>query len=207
VAGVDVRTHAGADDRDWLDGWRTGPLRTIADRDLPDAGRLDEARYCHSIMVDVPDPQDLGHLQAAWAVARWLVARGSFAVLDAHAHRWWDGTVLAGWSPQRPFTLDNEITFVAESEPAGGFGHAMHIRGLAKFARPDLITGTHPAAIGLMHQVMQALAARLAAGSRVAPGQVLKIDAGLEFTLAAYQPDINAPQVNLNNEAVLLVPA
>lgn len=207
VAGVDVRTHSGRDEPEWLAGWRTGALRAMADVDLTEPGRLDEAGHCHSIMIEVSDPADLAHLQGAWSVARWLVARGCFAVLDAHARRWWDGTTLTAWPPERPFDLGTEVSVTLESQETEGFGYVMHTCGMAKFARPDLITGVLLSAARPTHRVMRALAGRFAAGEIITPGETLPLDGGKEFSLAAYRPGDNAPEVNLNNDALLLIPA
>ena len=207
IAGADVQTHARDEDPQWFDELRTGGLRAIADGDLPDAGRLDTARYCHSIQVDLDDPPDLGHLQAAWAVAGWLVSRGCFAVLDAHACRWLDQATVTALVPRRPFGLDAEVRFMFENQPTPGFGHAMHTRGMVKFARPDLICGVTPNEARLLERVLRRLAQMSADGAVVTVGQRMRADEQHIFRTVAYEPDVNAPQVNLNNEALLIVAA
>jgi hypothetical protein len=204
VGAVNVRSHEDHEDRAWFDGFRTGPLRTIAARDLPDADRLDAARFCHSVTVDVPDPVDLSHLQAAWAIARWLVDGGCFAVLDGFATTWHDAKKLSAWSPDRPFNLVDEVTLTIETEPSDGFGHAVHTRGLAKFARPDLILGATPDEFEVAQLVLRALAGRMADGAIVEPGQTVGGN-GRMFHVTRYAPGLNGPEVNLNNEGLLLV--
>ncbi len=213
VSCLNVQTHAEADDPKWFDGWRTGALRTIAVTDLADAARLDAARYCHSIVAEIDDPPDLGYLQAAWAVARWLADRGCFALVDVHAGRWLDGSKLAALIPERPFNLDAEVRFVFETDPtpgwdSGNFGHAMHTRGMAKFGRPDVITGLAlPDMVEFLEQVLRQVAQALADGASVSPGQGINIAGKRAFALVPYQPGVNAPQVHLNNEGMLIVPA
>jgi hypothetical protein len=204
VRGLDMRTHAAEEDPDWFDGWRTGALATMAAAQLPDAGRLDTAGYCHAVRADVPDPPDLGHLQAAWAATRWLVERGCFAVLDAHAGRWRDGPALSALAPDRPFDLGDEITIVFETDETPGFGHAMHTRGMAKFARPDLMAAADPGNADRLAQVIHQLASALADGDTVAPGQGVDVDGRDSYRLVSYQPGVNAPEVHLNNEGYLL---
>ena len=179
----------------------------MAASELPDAARLDAARYCHSVAARVADPPDHGHIQAAWAAARWLVARGSFAVLDTHAGRWHGGDQVAGLDAERPFDVGTEVTIVFETDRTPGFGHVMHTRGMAKFARPDLMTATEPGTADQAAQVIFHLSRSLADGDTVSPGQNVDVDGRREYTLVAYQPGVNAPQVHLNNEGYLLEPA
>jgi hypothetical protein len=205
--GFDIRMVTTEQNKDWIDGWRTGALRAIAQDELSDPGRLDAARFCFSIDFEVADPADLGHLQTAWAAAKWLAARGAFAVLDVWAARWVDAGQLAALAPDRPFDLDEQVSFVCEAQPTRGFGHALHTRGMVKFARPDLMAGVEPGDINLMHQVMRRLAGMTAEGQVIPVGQHLRADADHVFAVIRCEPGVNAPEVNLNNDALLIVPA
>jgi hypothetical protein len=205
--GFDIRMLTTAEHPDWIDNWRTGALRTIAEDELAEPGRLDAARFCFTVGVELPDPPDLGHLQAAWAAAKWLAARGAFAVLDVWAARWVDAARLAALDPARPFDLDQQVSFVCETQPTRGFGHAMHTRGMVKFARPDLMAGVEAADIGLMHQVMRRLAGMTADGRVIPVGQRFRADADHVFAVVPCEPGVNAPEVNLGNDALLIVPA
>lgn len=204
VQELDVRSHARDDDPGWFDDWHTGALAAIAERDLPDPAVLRAARHCHLVRLEVDDPADLGHLQVAWAVAGWLISQGSYAVLDAHAHRWHSGAAVAALAPDRPFVLDAEAGIVVET--GDGPGLAVHTRGMAKFARPDLIGMPERSERDLMAQVLWRLARLSADGADIPVGQRMRFDEQHAFTTVGYQPDVNAPQVNLNNDGLLIVP-
>jgi hypothetical protein len=207
AAPLDVRTHARADDPEWFDGWVTGALRRGAEKELTEPDRLDRATHCHTIAASVDDPPDLGVLQAAWAVARWLVARGCFALLDGGCARWMDGTALTALAPDRPFDFDAEVSFVFETDATGDLGHLLHTRGMAKFARPDLLTFADPADVQIHYQVLHTIAITLAEGTVMRPDQLIRFDGEHAFGLVAYEPDGNAPDVGLNNDGLLVVPA
>jgi hypothetical protein len=204
ASSLDVRTYTRDDDPEWFDGWRTGAIASIAASQLTDGGRLQSARYCHSVTTRVTDPPDHGHVQVAWAAARWLVERGCFAVLDAHAGRWHDGARVAALAPDRPFDLGAEVTMVFETDRTPGFGHAIHTRGMAKFARPDVMAAAEPDTADMLAQVVHHLAQALADGETLAPGQAVDVDGQHEFSLERYRPGANAPEVHLNNEGYLL---
>jgi len=104
-----------------------------------DASRILDATAIYVVKLEVHEPADLGHLQAAWAAAKWLCELGAGFVLDAHAIRWWSTQQVAKLDASRDFDVRNEISIVFETDATPGFGHVMHTRGLAKFGRPDLL--------------------------------------------------------------------
>lgn len=205
AAGLDLRGHHVSDSAAWVDGWRAGAVREIAGRDLGDLGRLDAAKCCYSIMIEAPDPADLTHLQLAWAVAAALARKGAFAVLDVHAVTWLPGETVAGLDPARPFTVQREVSLTAENEPAPGFGHPVHTRGLIKVGRPDLIAGVPAGRIQHTAQVLNHLAAMLAEGHVLEPGQQLRFDGERTLRVEPYVPGGVVPDVSLNNDGLLLV--
>lgn len=140
AAAYDVREHDRAANAAWFDGWRSGALRMVAESDLGTSlADLDAAEHCFTLEGVFVEPTDLGYLQAAWGLARWLVARGATVVLDAHAGRFVSGASL----PPSEAELDvrREVNLIFETEPhqAAG-GHILHTRGLRKFGRPDIVT-------------------------------------------------------------------
>jgi len=205
VSNLDVRTRRYADDPEWLDSWRTGALRTVADARLSDPARLDAATHCYTVRVDLDDPADLTHLQLAWAVATALSGKGCFAVLDAHAGHWLDGAEVAELPADRPFVVQREVSLTAETTATPGFGHAVHTRGMRKFARPDLITGAPADRIEYTAMVLSHLARMQAEGALLTEGQVFRFDGSHTVQLVAYEPDGRVPQVNLNNDGLLLL--
>jgi hypothetical protein len=205
LATLDLRMHQYADSAGWIDAWRTGALRNIAAGQLDDLGRLEAASCCYSITVAAEDPTDLTHLQLAWAVASRIAAAGAFAALDVYAVNWLPGSTVASLSPDRPFTIQQEVNLVAETEPTPGFGHPVHTRGMIKFGRPDLVAGVPADCVEETGQILNHLARMLADGHILVPGQRLRLDGQRMLTVAAYAPDATTPDLNLNNDALLLV--
>ncbi|GAA1612724.1 hypothetical protein [Actinoplanes couchii] len=204
VGALDVRLHHWADNPGWIDGWRTGPLRALAERELPDATVLDAATSCYTIQLTVADPSDLTHLQLAWAVAAEVCRAGAVAVLDAYAHDWYPAPKVAELDPHRPFTVMREISVVAEADPVPGFGHPVHTRGMAKFGRPDLITGIAAEQVGEAAGVLNQLASRLAEGHVLAPGQQIRVGRTRTLTVEPYVPGDRVPDVGLIADGLLL---
>jgi hypothetical protein len=205
VDALDVRLHRYADSPDWIDNWRGEALRTLATQQLPDLTELDAATCCYSVTIEVDDPADLTHLQLAWAVAAALGRAGASTVLDVLAAHWLTGAAVAALAPGRPFQIQDEISLIAESESSPGFGHAIHTRGMAKLGRPDLIAGVPADRIEHTGRILNHLAGLLAAGHVLVPGQRLRVNGDQTLTVAPYLPDGTVPDVNLNNEAVLLL--
>jgi hypothetical protein len=158
----------------------TAPLKRQAQQGTRDTTRptvpTSAANVCYSVTVEVDDPADLTHLQLAWAVAASLARAGAGAVLDLHAAHWLTGAAVAALPPDRPFTVQNEFTTTAETRPASGFGHPVHTRGLAKVARPDLVTGVPATRIEHTDRILNHLSRLLANGAVLTPGQRLRFD-------------------------------
>ncbi len=192
-------------DPGWLSGWRSGGIRTVASEALgADLATLDAADQCHFLRATVADPMDLTHLQAAWALVRWLVARGASVVLDAYAIRFHRAAALAAEDPAAPFALEREVTVVFETEPAAAqLGHVVHTRGMGKLARPDLIALVDPARAKATAAVVSALARSMADGFMPTPGQRLAAE-NVPVTLEPLPPGSLADQLHLNNDAWLV---
>lgn len=196
----DVRQLPRALDPQWFDGFRQGSLRSLAQSALGDLGALDAATEVSVIITTREDADDLGHLQAAWAIAQWTVARGATVVLDAQANRFWSAADVADWAPRRPFILSSDVNLVVEAEGTSDQPATVHTRGLAKFGRPDLVAlAVPPARWDAVAGVLRALAAQLVLGAVLRPGDSLAIEAGVAH-FAQYAPDA----LHLNNEALLV---
>jgi hypothetical protein len=205
VDALDVRRHTSADSAAWIDGFRKGGLRNIASHQLGDLDRLDSASSCYSISISVEDPADLTYLQLAWAVASRIAAGGAIAVLDVLAVNWLAGSAAAALSPRRPFVIQREISIIAETETTPGFGHAVHTRGMIKFGSPDLVAGVAADRIEHTGRILNHLASMLADGHDLVCGQQLRFDGQRLLTVATYTPDATTPNLELNNDALLLV--
>jgi hypothetical protein len=204
VDALAVRLHRHEDNPEWMDAFRTGPLRDLAARELPDLRPIDEATCCYSIQVRVPDPVDLTHLQLAWAVAARVSRAGAVAVFDAFAHDWSLPEQIAALDPHRPFDILREISVIAESEPTPGFGHPVHTRGMVKFGRPDLIMGVPEDRIGDAASILNQLATMLAEGHVLAAGHQLRINDEETLAVLPYTPGSHIPDVQLINDGLLL---
>jgi hypothetical protein len=181
---------------------------------------LRRAQFGAQVACDVADPPDLGHLQFAWAIVRWLLGSGATAVLDADAGRWFGreeilGWHKAGWPDGRKFALEREVAF--STLPLTGSAHwAIQTHGMTKFGRPDLLSifasqgeadlnaEVRRASLpGYAHDAMQWFATRLALGELVRPGDALKYGA-VSFAVEACAPGQNVP-IEANPEALVLV--
>jgi hypothetical protein len=198
---VEVRSRPPSIDE--IDGWRTGAFGIVAAEDLLSTNRLNAAQYCFTIAADVPDQPDLAYLQACWAAARWLIDSGCTTILDVHAARWHDGPAITALAGDRPFDFDREVKVIVET---GDDDTLVHTRGMVKFARPDVLVPKRMTQPAFAAWVVHAVGERLAHGDVVPLNTVVRIDGLPRFRIYPYEPDVNARQVNLNNEGLLLIP-
>ena len=200
MTSVEVRELPREVDSAWFDGFRSGSLRALATEALHgDIALLDAASQLTAVLVARADADDLTHLQAGWAVAQWLIARGATVVLDAQTNRFWRGADVAAWPAGRPFTLSSDVNVVVEAEPTSPTA-TIHTRGLQKFGRPDVVVRDVPgerwdAVAGLVRVV----AAMLADGMIITPGDTKTID-GQPIAFRAMEGD----PLHLNNTALEL---
>lgn len=196
---LEVREH---DDAGWLAGWRGGAMRDLAAEQLGGAlAALDGCDRCHAIRAIIADPAELTYLQAMWALARWLVARGAVVVLDVFPLRYWPAAAVAGWDPTAPIDPAREIALVCQAaRPESATGQLVHTRGLGKVARPDLVAVCEPARLREAAEVVAALAARLVDGYMPAAGEVVELAEG-RATVDPAPGEGVARALQLNNDA------
>lgn len=206
-AAVDIRVIRRDDATEWFDNWRSGGLRAVAAHYLGAAvERLDEADICYVIRAALPEPADLGYLQACWAVVRWLVARGGSCVLDVHAGAFHHADAIAAIPADAPFDIDREVTLVYESDQdRPGEGHLLHTRGMRKFGRPDLVTLADPEDAPVLSEVVRQIATAMADGFMPADRHGIDLASGLTLYLQPYLPGEELADVHLNNDGMLLV--
>ena len=205
---LDLREIA---DIDWINGWRSGAIRGFADAALAgELAALDGATRCHLIHAKVADPFDRTHVQATWATARWLVARGAEVVLDVFAMRWWTAAMIKEIAVDEPFVLTREITIGVERPPTADVTmRVVHSRGMGKFARPDLVALVDQADVAAATAAIKAAAEQLADGWVPSDGASLTELPGLwrEVTLSAAPDNSLATALHLHNDAWLIVNA
>jgi hypothetical protein len=233
MEGLALTSVAREDDPDWVEGFFSGPSGQLAADALGErVAAARAATVVHVIEGEASDPTDLGHLQAAWALARCLCDLGALAVLDACALRWIAPEEVLSWPPDCNFELDRELSFVFETDETPGLGHIAHTRGMAKFGRPDVVlVGLEDDEGDWAAELLHQIAGALAAGAIIAPGDIVEVDEdddeaagngvhepssgnghahidpaishGLD--VRSYQPDDDLPDLHLGNDAILLV--
>lgn len=203
LTAVDVRTIEARRDPGWFAGWRSGSLRAIAQADLAgELAALDAADHLHLISTSPVGPTDLAYLQAAWAIARSLVARGATLVLDVHAMTYRRGPDIPA---DTGFDVRREIRTVFETSAERPDGaHALHTRGLRKLGAPDLIALCTDADADVIGAVMMQIATALAGGADLHPGQTLEVDPAMTWRVVDDEHGLGG-LLQLNNQARVLV--
>ena len=205
IAAADVRTIEARQDPAWFAGWRSGSLRAIAERDLGGTlGALDAADRLHLVSIAPVAPSDLTYLQAAWALVRYLVARGATTVLDVHAMTYRHAAAVpaadAGFDARR----EVRIIFETSSERPDG-AHALHTRGMRKFGAPDLVALCTDADIDVVGAVMTQIMTAVAGGAELCAGhQAIDLDQSMTWQVVDDEHGL-AGLLQLNNPARVLV--
>ncbi|MEO6774359.1 MAG: hypothetical protein ABI467_15290 [Kofleriaceae bacterium] len=158
----------------------------------------------HAYVIEggVDDPEDLGHVQAAWALAKCLCEQGAALVVDVYAARAHLGAEVAALAPDRELDIMHEVTlFFDETEP--GMLAAWSL-GLCKFGRPEIvildIAADRATETALL---LRDLAATLAAGERIEPGDGVGVPDGRRLVAERFDP-ATAPVVAIEGDALLL---
>ena len=201
----DVRMHTRAADPVWFDGWRSGSLRKVARIDLEeDVEVLDQAEVMHSITADAADPADLRYLQAAWGIARYMIARGATVVLDAHAIAFTGGLDLP--EAGAPLDVAHEVRVVYETESTRpDLAHAIHTRGMRKFGAPDLIALCTDPDVPLIGTAIAELADTIARGLELgAPRHRVEVMPGVSWIVVPDEHGLGG-LLQLNNAARVIV--
>ena len=149
------------------------------------------AEHAYVIEARLDDPDDLGHIQAVWALAKCVCEEGAAVVIDVYAARAHLGTEVAQLAPDRAFDIMREVTLFFDEQPDGSL--AAWSLGLRKFGRPDLVlldvvpdTATEAAL------VLRDIAATLAAGDRIEPGDQIAAPGGTILTAVRFEPAMSA---------------
>jgi hypothetical protein len=172
---------------------------------------MEEAKtWQHLCVVEVKlrDAADLGYLQCAWAMARWLVRGGAAAVFDDAARTWHTAAAVLEWPAPLDFKIDRETQLVFETDTEPGRGHLMHSRGMRKFGRPDVLTELPPGQglrwqVDELAKVLTAISTELALGQTLAAGRMVQMETSV-FDLEDYLPGQNLPDVKLENAGLVL---
>jgi hypothetical protein len=205
LATCSVQTVARAQDPAWFDGFRSGSLRAIATQDLgAGCAALDAADHVHVIGAQPRSVTDLTYLQAAWALARYIVHRGATVVLDAMAMAFTPAGHLQG--PNEPLDVSREVRVVYETDTdRPDQAHAIHTRGLRKFGAPDLVALCTDADVPLVGQAITELADAVARGTDLAtPRHAIEVAPGVRWVAVEDEHRLGE-LLQLNNAARVLV--
>jgi hypothetical protein len=160
------------------------------------------AEHAYVIEAQLDDPDDLGHVQAVWALAKCVCEEGAAVVIDVYAARAHLGSEIAALAPDRAFDVMHEVTLFFDEQPDGTL--AAWSLGLRKFGRPDLVLlGVAPDAATEAALVLRDVAATLAAGERIEPGDQVSAPDGRTLTAARFEADM-APAVAVDGPAIVL---
>lgn len=160
------------------------------------------AAHAYVIEARLDDPDDLGHIQAVWALAKCVCEEGAAVVIDVHAARAHLGSEVAALAPDRSFDVMHEVTLFFDEQPDGLL--AAWSLGLRKFGRPDLVL------LGVSHDaateaalVLRDVAATLADGERIEPGDRVAAPDGTTLTAARFDAAMS-PVVAVDGPALVL---
>ncbi|MBA3392753.1 MAG: hypothetical protein H0T89_08920 [Deltaproteobacteria bacterium] len=193
-----------ADDPTWFANQVLAPFTELIVSDLgPDAAAtVLAAEHAYVIEAQLDDPDDLGHLQAAWALAKCVCEEGAAVVIDVYAARAHLGSEVAAMRADRSFDVMHEVTLFFEEEPAGTL--AAWSLGLKKFGRPDLVVlGVRADEATEAALLLRDIAATLASGERIEPGDSVGAPGGRTLVAERFDPAHSAA-VAVDGDAILL---
>ncbi len=193
-----------AEDPQWFVEQVVAPFADLIASDLgvEAAATALASEYAYVIEGTLADPDDLGHVQAAWAIAKCVCEEGATVIVDVYAARAHLGTDVAALAPERPFDVMHEVTLFFDEEPGGTM--AAWSLGLRKFGRPDVVvTGVAPEAATEAALLLRDIAATLANGERIEPGDQVTAPNGTRLTAARFEASMSEV-VAVDGDAIVL---
>ena len=203
-ASVAIVARDRADDPAWFTEQVLARFAELIAQDLgPSAAAAAlAAEHAYVIEAQLDDPDDLGHVQAAWALAKCVCEEGAAVVIDVYAARAHLGSEVAALRPERGFDVMHEVTLFFEELDEQTI--AAWSMGLRKFGRPDLVVpGIAPDGAAEAAVLLRDLAEALASGERLEPGDTIGTPAGIELTAERFVPE-SWPKVAVDGEAIVL---
>ena len=201
--GIYLNVLGAEDAPGWFARFGQEPRRSQAAAGLGEGGlpELLAADHCYEVAGEEPDPATMAYLQHAWGVVRCLCEQGGGPVYDHHVRRWWSRAEILALAPDRPFDVRREVS--AHHFDAGKIlGSILSTRGLAKLGQPDVVMAQcGPDDLDALYGLAEAVALGLPVG----PGFELEGEGGLVLHFIAYQPDDIMPDLEIMNEALVVV--
>jgi hypothetical protein len=192
-----------SDDPAWFTDQVVAPFADLIATDLGvEAAALAlAAEHAYVIEAQADDPDDLGHVQAAWALAKCVCEEGAAVVIDVYAARAHLGADIAKLAPDRKFDVMHEVTLFFDET---GDTMAAWSLGLRKFGRPDIVLlGVDPPAATEAALLLRDVAQTLASGERIEPGDSVEAPGGRTLMAERFDP-ASEPAVAVDGDAILL---
>ncbi|MBA2541883.1 MAG: hypothetical protein H0V17_19720 [Deltaproteobacteria bacterium] len=202
--GISLAVRDRSDDLDWFVNHVLGPFAELISSDLgaSAAATALSSEHAYVIECEVEDPDDLGHVQAAWALAKCVCEEGAAIVIDVYAARAHLGSDVAELVPTRNFDVMHEVTLFFDEQPDGKL--AAWTLGLRKFGRPDLVLLGVPAETATdAALLLRDVAATMAAGERIEPNDTVETPDGRTLVATRFAPETSA-LVAVEGDALLL---
>jgi hypothetical protein len=193
-----------SDDPAWFTQEVVAPFADLIATDLgpQHAAAALAAEHVYVIEAQLDDPDDLGHVQAAWALAKCICEEGATLVIDVYAARAHLAAEVADLDPARSFDVMHEVTLFFD-ETADGTLAAWSL-GMRKFGRPDLVLlGLAPDSATDAALMLRDIASTLAEGERIEPGDVVTSPTGTLYAADRFDPASEAI-VAVEGDAILL---
>jgi hypothetical protein len=204
ASAIALVTRDRSEDPAWFVEQVVTPFADLIASDLgPDVAATALAtEHAYVIEGEVDDPEDLGHVQAAWALAKCLCEQGAALVVDVYAARAHLGVEVAALAPDRELDVMHEVTLFFDETDAGTL--AAWSLGLRKFGRPEIVlVDIAPDKTTETALLLRDIAATLAAGERIEPGDGVGVPDGRRLVAERFDPAI-APVVSIEGDALLL---
>jgi hypothetical protein len=175
---VKVTVRERQSETQWFDESIVAPFSTLIENDLDSASaaELATAQFAYIISCDIEDPDDLGHVQAGWALAKCICEQGAMAVIDVTAARAHHGRDVAALEPLRDFDIMHDVTLFFDERDQGKSMIAW-TAGMQKFGRCNLVIANIArdyAAVAAT--ILRDAALLLADGDRLEIGDTITID-------------------------------
>jgi hypothetical protein len=193
-----------AEDPAWFTEHVLSPFTELIASDLgvDAAATAFASEHAYVIEAGIADPDDLGHVQAAWALAKCVCEEGAAVVIDVYAARAHLGSEIAALSPERAFDVMHEVTFFFEE--TGPERVAAWSLGLRKFGRPDLVLlDIEAPAATEAALLLRDISAALANGERIEPGDIVSGGDSVQLEVVRFAPDMEQA-VAVDGPAILL---
>ena len=193
-----------AEDPDWFTESVLAPFTDLIATDLGPSAAAAALASDHAYVIEaqLDDPDDNGHVQAAWALAKCVCEEGAAVVIDVYAARAHLGSEIAALRPERAFDVMHEVTLFFDEQEDGSL--AAWSLGLRKFGRPDLVLVDVAADDATETAVLlRDIAATLASGDRIEPGDRVVSPGGKTYTAERFDP-ASSQIVAVEGDAILL---